>query len=153
MASDGLNKSKKNSIIAIVSSILLGGGGYGIDEYINYKIDTRIEVNNEHEQANKSGSFRSELGDRWNIPAVDVPRELDDIRNIVKDSINAFRNAFLPMLLDERKFHDVGIKAKAGTNELIYLHINGRYYQPIWDATHFRYKFYNDSKGIWMWCL
>ncbi len=133
-------------ICSMFASVAGGIKGYDVVvDKVSNKMDTYIEDYLMH----RKGGFRGELVNELLAKGVrirkeDIVAEYANIYVVVHDSINEFRRAFLPMLIEEKKHWRVGIYVNILTKRVMYLHTNGEWYRAFLDEFTGLYYFNNN---------
>lgn len=142
-------------IVSIAGVFTAVAGGIAawdnIDRFITAFIGGRAA---EFKKNNASG-FRTDIVEEGERRGYDIKRdELKDLwwdnHEITNDSIEVFRKAFIPMLIDEKIWRPIGVQKNIKTGDLRYVHTNMKYYKPYLDSAGM-YRFLNEQ-GRWEWC-
>lgn len=140
-----------NIVMYVVSSLAAIGGG--IEGFILMKEKIHEAVHKEIDEylQERKGGFRHEIMQELDrqgrfIKKEDLPEVWVRDHVIVNDSIEKFRKNFLPMLIEEKKYHDVGLKVNKLTAKIMYLHTDGEVYRAFQDANTGLYYFINKDE-------
>lgn len=98
-----------------------------VSKYIDKAVEERVQEHVEKLLSEKKHSFRDELSEEIGIEPNEIPRAFAENYRWV-DSLKVFHRALLPMLIQEKKTYDVGLKVDKTTNRMKYLWIDGQEY-------------------------
>lgn len=79
--------------------------------------------------ANRKGGLGSELTNKFDIKRENVADKLHE-GIIWVDSLKLMYRTIYPMLQEEYRTYDIGIKVDKGSSEVRYLHTDGKIYYP-----------------------
>ena len=100
--------------------------------------EPRIHEIIKEDVAKRKGGLGSELSSKFDIKRESVADKLHE-GIIWVDSLKLMHSTIYPMLLEEYRTIDVGLKVDKFSSEVRYLHIDGRTYYPSVDTNGFYY--------------
>ena len=125
-ARDEIEQWKKDSLVIIVDRAIIARGG-------GFKRQTS------HELSKRGHS----------VDPDDLPSAFADTYAWI-DSLKLFDKIIKPMLIDELKYYDVGLKVQRFSMDVEYLHTDGRTYFPSYSSEN--KKWYILKNGTTFWC-
>ncbi len=128
-------KAKQLTIGSLLTTLIGGGGLYGIDEYLEWKI------------ANKKGGFRTALSEEINVKPELIPNAFGKMYHWM-DSVQKFQKETMPLIRKIKNEIDVGIKVNKNNGRMMYLHTNGHPYRAFKDSASGAYFFINDDDVV-----
>jgi hypothetical protein len=108
------------------------------------------DINSRIDERYNSNGLGGELTNKFKI---DRPHLADKIYEGIAwtDSLKVMYRTIYPMLLDNYRTYDVGVKVNKLTKSVSYLHTDGVMYVPSYDETYQRWYFVKNGKTYW--CL
>lgn len=122
------------------------------DEIEQWKKDS-LNIIVAREIKNRGGGFKThtshELKKRgYDVEPEDLPSTFASTYAWI-DSLKLFDKVIKPMLMDELKYHDVGLKVERFSMDVEYLHTDGRTYFPSKDPLTGNWYIVKNGTSIW----